>query len=39
MSDGEGQAKPRVLIDGTTSVLTAHSTDGGKPYWKINFKC
>lgn len=39
MSDGEGQAKPRVLIDGAASVLTAHPTDGGKPYGESIFKC
>lgn len=39
MSDGEGQAKSCVLIDGTAAVFTAHPTDGGKPYWGISFKC
>lgn len=29
--DGEGQAKPCVLIDGTASVLAAHPTDGANP--------
>lgn len=30
VSDGESQAQPRILIDGTTPVLAAHSTDGGE---------
>lgn len=30
MSDGKGQTQACVLIDGTTSVLAAHSTNGGK---------
>lgn len=30
MSDGEGQAQARILVDGTTSVLAAHSANGGK---------
>lgn len=30
MSNGESQTQSCILIDGTTSVLAAHSTDGGK---------
>lgn len=30
VSDGESQAQSCILIDGTTPVLAAHSTDGGK---------
>ena len=30
VGDSEGQAQPRVLIDGAAAVLAAHAADGGE---------